>query len=822
MPSFTNLPGIIFGVRDGGIVPVQTTPTTDSILIIGCAVDGPVGVIRSIQNPSDIEREFGPLIYDRNNLSPKSKKINGAYTDPLSGQYNGNSIARSAVEAINAGAGDIRVVRVGGISATKAVTGASVASGYNISFPLGYSSGTVVNSPSFTSGSTSGSWTTFGAIARNAGRLYNNVRAKFGFQYELSGTVLSSVASGLPAGTLAFSSGATYRVVVEGKVNGHPYRSFEKSTTEVASGSLQVVFYPPEKGDYTIHLASGTGSGSASYESATLGGKTVVRVTTSSGAVQVNFGSGDATNATTSGNVFYGAVTGSNASIVSQVNGSSATALPQTSWGWNVTQPKKKGGDQFIPVKTNGAQTIGDALKILNNSNLNKSIIVTCSDLNILNQQISVDDTGYDVKLYGEIVIDGGWNGTTADGELYADYSVNAQTGTASASTGLDANGLTSGWPGTAASGISNFGKYGLYQQIQALYPLIADYEVDFIVLSALYADDEIADTDSNYSGDDKATVSLLTGDTDDNGGIRNKGLGQFLHELSRETYPTIGIVGTRPQVLPTKTSIDDFASSLGWVSTSDPSTCEAGWRYNVNQEDRVLRLSYFLKNQLSNQLDEVTGEEIDYGSYLSLFVQDNVFFENTIGSYVENGVSAFAGLLCNQKPQRGVTNLAIPGTKGLAWQFSKPQLEQLSAGVGRNALEEFRGGGSPVCMRFLPNHGNLIVEDFTLSHKGSDYENLSIRRIVNTALSLIKDVSFPYIGGENSAASQMALKTQIKTVLESLYEAGALIGSDGRGYDFAILVDPFEAFIGDLRVVLTLIPALQIRQIRVVARVTR
>jgi hypothetical protein len=107
------LPGFVFAYRDGGLTQAVTTPSTEKLLIIGNALDGPVNTPITVQSLSDAEAYFGPIVYS------------GDYVDPLTGTADGNyadnTLVKAAYEAIVGGAGNLSLVRVGGNTAS--VTG---------------------------------------------------------------------------------------------------------------------------------------------------------------------------------------------------------------------------------------------------------------------------------------------------------------------------------------------------------------------------------------------------------------------------------------------------------------------------------------------------------------------------------------------------------------------------------------------------------------------------------------------------------------------------------------------------------------------------
>jgi len=103
-------PGSYFTTIGGKIQSILSEPTTERLLIIGTAVDGPLNRPTRITDAQQAEKIFGPGIYTKGYKDP--------ITGTLSGANNGASIPRAIGQAIAAGCSDIYVVRATGTYAT--------------------------------------------------------------------------------------------------------------------------------------------------------------------------------------------------------------------------------------------------------------------------------------------------------------------------------------------------------------------------------------------------------------------------------------------------------------------------------------------------------------------------------------------------------------------------------------------------------------------------------------------------------------------------------------------------------------------------------
>jgi hypothetical protein len=147
---YPNLPGFEFVTQDGQMIPVRDRPLTESILIIGPALDGPTDRILQVNNLSDLEFIYGKMSFDSVYLGP---------TGQNSG-YSGNALVKAIREVSAGGCGDIRSLRVGGTVASgttsiSATLNAGVTGSIQATAKFG---GRLYNQMSlvFTSGATSG------------------------------------------------------------------------------------------------------------------------------------------------------------------------------------------------------------------------------------------------------------------------------------------------------------------------------------------------------------------------------------------------------------------------------------------------------------------------------------------------------------------------------------------------------------------------------------------------------------------------------------------------------------------------------------------
>jgi hypothetical protein len=159
-----------FSIKEQGPVVVNEVAPTESLVIIGPALDGPSNVPVRISGAAQAESVFGPMVY-------KSQYVNPV-TSTADNTVSYNELLRAYHEASRAGARNIYLVRVGGVKASS--KGAAALGGVN----------------------------GFELVARYAGRQYNGISVAITTGAGPSSTTTGSITVTQPAiygGTVVYN-----------------------------------------------------------------------------------------------------------------------------------------------------------------------------------------------------------------------------------------------------------------------------------------------------------------------------------------------------------------------------------------------------------------------------------------------------------------------------------------------------------------------------------------------------------------------------------------------------------------------------------------
>lgn len=183
------------------------------------------------------------------------------------------------------------------------------------------------------------------------------------------------------------------------------------------------------------------------------------------------------------------------------------------------------------------------------------------------------------------------------------------------------------------------------------------------------------------------------------------------------------------------------------------------------------------------------------------------------------NGAAAFAAKLTQLDPHVGSTNKVVQGLSP-ARQFNRAQIAHITGsetGTERTRLTTLYGGTPGRYVMFYNNRrGYVVVKGDTGAYNASDFTRsdyvfITTRLIVHSILDQVGRAAEPYIGEANNEVNRSALDEAVDAVLNAMKKAGAL-----RGYISQVRSTPYEQVLGRVNIYLKLVPAFEIREIRV------
>lgn len=325
----------------------------------------------------------------------------------------------------------------------------------------------------------------------------------------------------------------------------------------------------------------------------------------------------------------------------------------------------------------------------------------------------------------------------------------------------------------------SNYVK--IYEQLYKIYELIGDYQVDSIVLTGVYGDDKVYPIGEGFFT------------------TFGEQFANYCADINERNYEVFGTVGMRPSVNATASGVSTRVKELiNYEGLQNLKESNHYFRYNVVYSDTEQTFDF------QGVIDSETGQQKTVGQFINVVAMPELFFvDAVIGTYSGSGAAAYAGLVSSLNPESAPTNKIIPNAIGMRYSLSPSQL---------NDLTGFR------YVTFRQRHGGAIVVTDActaasplLDGSKSDYSRLSTLRITFAAVNVVRSAAEPFIGEPNETPQHNALNTAIRSGLDSMKKAGAL-----NDYRFSITADIRQKILGEGSIDLEIIPALELRRIRV------
>jgi len=169
---------------------------------------------------------------------------------------------------------------------------------------------------------------------------------------------------------------------------------------------------------------------------------------------------------------------------------------------------------------------------------------------------------------------------------------------------------------------------------------------------------------------------------------------------------------------------------------------------------------------------------------------------------YTTTGEAWVAGHLSTLESNESIYLDEIPGVIGLRYAYSDKVKD------GRSQLDAL--SDARIIAAVETERGVRLTDGPTLAKPGSDYERLTTLWIVKEAMGITRKVAGDYLGRPASLEILQALETRLK------HELNAMVPSRLQAFTFKIKSSPKQRVLGQLEILLVLVPVFEIRDIKV------
>ncbi len=299
----------------------------------------------------------------------------------------------------------------------------------------------------------------------------------------------------------------------------------------------------------------------------------------------------------------------------------------------------------------------------------------------------------------------------------------------------------------------------------QGAYQILENYQVDEIVPVGVYADDELSDKNANFAYE----------------------LALFCAISSYRNKTTIGAIPMKPIKDTTLSNIQKYAKYLA--------------SYNN---------AYYMLDEAGAAIKDSEGNKFDLGKYISVVAGPKVLFNHSVNALREgNAAVMYMGYTSTLASKSAPTNKKMLGTTGLKFNFSNSQLNDI---VGNRMVAfqlKYSNSGNAIA-------GAYVVDAPTAAAKNSDYTRLSTVRVVRDVADAIREVADPYIGEANTIEQRNALSAAIAKRLDLLVQNGVI-----QKYSYNLVATAQQELLGEASLELGIVPPQELRKITTVIGLT-
>ncbi|AGF59584.1 hypothetical protein B0P06_006034 [Clostridium saccharoperbutylacetonicum] len=299
----------------------------------------------------------------------------------------------------------------------------------------------------------------------------------------------------------------------------------------------------------------------------------------------------------------------------------------------------------------------------------------------------------------------------------------------------------------------------------QGAYQILENYQVDQIVPVGVYADDKLSDKNANFAYELALYCAISS--------YRNK--------------TTIGAIPMKPIKDTTLANIQKYAKYLATYDNT-----------------------YYMLDEAGSPIKDSEGNKFDLGKYISVVAGPKVLFNHSVNALREgNAAVMYMAYTSTLASKSAPTNKKMLGTTGLKFNFSNSQLNDI---IG-NRMVAFQ-------LKYLESGnastGAYVVDAPTAAAKNSDYARLSTVRVIRDVADAMREVADPYIGEANTIEKRNALSAAIAKRLDLLVQNGVI-----QKYSYSLVATAKQEVLGEASLELGIVPPQELRKITTVIGLT-
>lgn len=304
------------------------------------------------------------------------------------------------------------------------------------------------------------------------------------------------------------------------------------------------------------------------------------------------------------------------------------------------------------------------------------------------------------------------------------------------------------------------------YLDKQGAYQLLENYQVDWIIPCGVYADDQLLDKNKDFAYE----------------------LALFCAICSHRNKSVYGAIDMKPLKSISLSSVQSHA------------------KYLANFKNQ-----YFMKNEKGSVITDGDGNPIDLGKFITLVGGPDPVVNNKVASLRDcSGAVCYIAYNTVLLPQSAPTNKRIPGTAGIKYNFSNAQLNDI---VGNRIVcfgKKFSTTGNVL-------QGAYIIDGPTCARNGSEYSRLTTLKVLRYVIDETREVADPFIGEANTIEQRNALSAALSKRYDALITSGVILN-----YSFNLVATQIDQVLGQAKLELGITAPQELRKITTVVGLKR
>ena len=283
------------------------------------------------------------------------------------------------------------------------------------------------------------------------------------------------------------------------------------------------------------------------------------------------------------------------------------------------------------------------------------------------------------------------------------------------------------------------------------VYQLLEGYNVDYIILSGVYADDIIS-TKESFAYD----------------------LAMYCAMSSHKNKTIFGSIAVAPCKNTTLKGIKDYVEKLS--------------KFNADGKE-------FLLKEDGKIIEDSEGKTTDLGMYVRVVGgTEPLYLNDDLGKHAANPAVVYTGLQSILNPQSSPLNKALKSSKGLRFRLNEAQLSQITRANIISFVQKQNSKGE------LRDEA-YVFDSMTCANPDSDYVRTTACEVVRLIADDVREVADPFIGEPPVVESRNSFAAALSKRFSQRKTEGAI-----HDLSFEIIETPQMMLLGDCNVAITVV----------------